>query len=150
MTGELTLTGKVLPIGGVREKVVGARNSGCKQIIFPRANKMRTFTASVFNLNGPDLVLACSQWSLYDCPLADFDELPAYVRENITPLYVDSFDDVYKIAFENWMPSAESSASSSSFGFSPKKDDPLDDHHKKFSFRHIRPPSEPHGPVFRQ
>jgi ATP-dependent Lon protease len=39
MTGELTLTGRVYPIGGVREKLVAARRSGLKTLIFPRANE---------------------------------------------------------------------------------------------------------------
>ena len=38
MTGELTVTGKVLRIGGLREKTVAARRAGCKKILFPRDN----------------------------------------------------------------------------------------------------------------
>ena len=38
MTGELTVTGKVLRIGGLREKTVAARRAGAKKILFPRDN----------------------------------------------------------------------------------------------------------------
>ena len=39
MTGELSLTGKVLPIGGLREKVVAAKRNKITHIIFPKANE---------------------------------------------------------------------------------------------------------------
>lgn len=70
MTGELTLTGRVLPIGGVKEKTVAAIRSGLDTLIFPDENKR------------------------------DYDELPAYIREGIKEVhFVKHFDDVFKIAF---------------------------------------------------
>lgn len=69
MTGELTLTGKVLPIGGVKEKVIAARRSGAKVLIFPKDNKR------------------------------DFDELPKHVRKGIEVHFVDNYDEVYRVAF---------------------------------------------------
>lgn len=69
MTGELTLTGRVLPIGGVKEKVVAAKRSGLKEVIFPKENER------------------------------DFDELPEYLKQGITFHFVDHYDEVFQIAF---------------------------------------------------
>ncbi len=69
MTGELTLTGKVLPIGGVREKLIAARRSGLKELIFPNEN------------------------------VRDYDELPDYLKKGLKVHFVDHYDRVYAIAF---------------------------------------------------
>lgn len=69
MTGELTLTGRVLPIGGVKEKLVAARRSGLKELIFPKDN------------------------------IRDYDELPAYIKEGIKIHFVSTYDEVFEIAF---------------------------------------------------
>lgn len=69
MTGEITLTGKVLPIGGVKEKTIGARRVGITELIFPEDNRR------------------------------DFEQLPDYIKEGITVHFADYFDDVLKVAF---------------------------------------------------
>lgn len=69
MTGELTLTGRILAIGGVKEKMIAARRSGLKVLIFPKDN------------------------------VRDCDELPEYVKKGLTLHFVEHFDEVFSIAF---------------------------------------------------
>ncbi|MFO7983000.1 MAG: endopeptidase La, partial [Desulfuromonadales bacterium] len=69
MTGELSLTGRVLPIGGVREKTIAARRAGLKTLIFPVANR------------------------------EDFQDLPDYLQEGLETHFVSTYDEVYKVAF---------------------------------------------------
>ncbi len=69
MTGELTLTGKILPIGGVKEKLVAAKRSGAKVLIFPQENQR------------------------------DYDELPTYVKKGIRIHFVKHYDEVFNVAF---------------------------------------------------
>lgn len=69
MTGELTLTGKVLPIGGVKEKVIAARRSKLKTLLFPKDNQR------------------------------DFDELPAYIKKGFTVHFIDHYEEVFRVAF---------------------------------------------------
>lgn len=69
MTGELTLTGKVLPIGGIREKVIAARRVGVFELIVPKDNK------------------------------GDFERLPDYIKEGIKIHYANYFDDVIEAAY---------------------------------------------------
>lgn len=70
MTGELTLTGKVLPIGGIREKTIAARRVGIFTLIVPKDNKK------------------------------DYERLPDYIKEGVTVHFVDYFEDVIKVAFD--------------------------------------------------
>jgi ATP-dependent Lon protease len=67
MTGELTLSGQVLPIGGVREKVVGARLAGIHTLLFPVANQ------------------------------AQYDELPEHLRDGLVVHFVTHFREVAHI-----------------------------------------------------
>jgi ATP-dependent Lon protease len=69
MTGELTLTGRVLPIGGVKEKLVASRRTGLKTLIFPEENRR------------------------------DIEELAEYIKEGIDIHFVEHYDQVLKIAF---------------------------------------------------
>ncbi|XP_017977562.1 PREDICTED: lon protease homolog 1, mitochondrial [Theobroma cacao] len=70
MTGEVTLTGRILPIGGVKEKTIAARRSEVKTIIFPSANRR------------------------------DYDELAPNVKEGIDVHFVDVYSQIFKLAFE--------------------------------------------------
>ncbi|HET7566423.1 MAG TPA: endopeptidase La [Gaiellaceae bacterium] len=69
MTGEITLTGQVLPIGGVREKVLAAQRAGLARVILPRENEQ------------------------------DLDELPTETRETVAFTLVDSIGEVFAAAF---------------------------------------------------
>jgi ATP-dependent Lon protease len=70
MTGEITLTGEVLPVGGVREKLIAARRIGVKEIILPEGNKR------------------------------DVSELPKHIVEGLKIHHAGHYDDVFKILFK--------------------------------------------------
>ncbi len=69
MTGELTLTGRVLPVGGIREKVIAAKRAGLKELILPADNER------------------------------DFDEVPDYVKKGVTVSFASTYDQVADICF---------------------------------------------------
>ena len=69
MTGELSLTGCVLPIGGLKEKTIAAKRAGVVDLIFPQENKK------------------------------DFEELPAHIRKGLKPHFVQTFKDVVQLCF---------------------------------------------------
>jgi ATP-dependent Lon protease len=69
MTGEITLTGQVLPIGGVRDKVLAAQRAGLGRVILPRENEH------------------------------DLEELPPEARDALHFVLVDSIDEVFAAAF---------------------------------------------------
>jgi ATP-dependent Lon protease len=70
MTGELTLTGQVLPIGGLREKSLAAQRAGLKRVVFPRENE-------------PDL-----------------EDLPPETRDALEFIAADTIEDVFAAAFD--------------------------------------------------
>jgi ATP-dependent Lon protease len=69
MTGEITLTGQVLPIGGIREKALAAQRAGLKRVILPSDNEV------------------------------DLEELPAETRRELEFIPVDTIEQVFAVAF---------------------------------------------------
>ena len=70
MTGEITLRGKVLPVGGVKEKVLAAHRSGIKKVILPKRNKI------------------------------DIEEIPEEIREEMDFVYADSVKEVIQASLK--------------------------------------------------
>jgi len=70
MTGELSLVGKVLPVGGIKEKVIAAKRAGVTTIVLPLGNQR------------------------------DFEELDEYLRHDLEVHFADYYDDVFRAAFE--------------------------------------------------
>jgi hypothetical protein len=70
MTGEISLRGLVLPVGGIKEKVVAAARSGIKTVILPARNRR------------------------------DYDEIPQSVRKALRFVWAERVDDVVAAAFE--------------------------------------------------
>ena len=74
MTGELTLTGRVLPVGGIREKLIAAKRVGIREVLLPEANR------------------------------GDYEELPDYIRRGIKVQFVSHFSDVVALTFKKPRP----------------------------------------------
>ncbi len=69
MTGEVTLRGKVMPVGGIKEKVIAAHRAGIREIILPTQNRK------------------------------DLEEVPAHVQKKLKFHHIDSVDQAVKLAF---------------------------------------------------
>lgn len=69
MTGELSLRGKVLPVGGIKEKVIAAKRAGVKTVILPADNRK------------------------------DWDDLTDLIKADVDVYFAENYDEVYKIAF---------------------------------------------------
>ncbi len=70
MTGEITLRGKVLPVGGIKEKVLAAKRAGIRNVILPRLNEN------------------------------ELNEIPEYLREKMSFHFVERLDDVFKLTLK--------------------------------------------------
>ena len=77
MTGEVTITGQVLPIGGLKEKLLAAHRGGIKQVIIPKENEK-------------DLV-----------------DIPQNVKTDIKITTVETVDEVLKLALQNELKKVE-------------------------------------------
>src|SRR5208283_3031602 len=71
MTGEMTLRGKVLPIGGVKEKLLAAHRAGSRTVILPRDNEK------------------------------DLADIPPAIQQELSLRFVDSMDEVLDVALES-------------------------------------------------
>jgi ATP-dependent Lon protease len=67
MTGEITLRGKVLPVGGIKEKVLAAHRAGMKKVILPKENER------------------------------DIEEVPQQIKEELEFIWVENIDEALKI-----------------------------------------------------
>jgi ATP-dependent Lon protease len=70
MTGEITLRGQVMPVGGIKEKMLAAHRAGLKTIILPKRNAM------------------------------DIEDVPEEIRKALTFIYAETVNDVLKAALE--------------------------------------------------
>ena len=77
MTGEITLRGQVLPIGGVKEKVIAAHRNGLRTVVLPKRNKF------------------------------DLDDVPDEIKNSMQFVYVETVDDVLEAALEPSQPHNE-------------------------------------------
>ncbi|EDO31613.1 predicted protein, partial [Nematostella vectensis] len=71
MTGELSLTGKVLPVGGIKEKIIAARRAGVNCVVVPEGSRR------------------------------EFNDLPDFVKEGIDIHFVSHYEDIFNIVFDS-------------------------------------------------
>jgi ATP-dependent Lon protease len=86
MTGEITLRGRVLPIGGIKEKVLGAHRAGLRRVLLPRRNE------------------------------ADLDDIPADLRKQMQLVLIESIDEVLREALTPPRPAAGSNGAAGAGG----------------------------------
>jgi ATP-dependent Lon protease len=82
MTGEVTLRGRVLPIGGLKEKALAAKRMGIKKVILPKRNKK------------------------------DLDDIPKYIKKDMEFVFAETMDDVLKVALKKNSSASKKTANS--------------------------------------
>ncbi|HWR58908.1 MAG TPA: S16 family serine protease, partial [Thermodesulfovibrionales bacterium] len=70
MTGEVTLRGRVLPIGGLKEKTLAAKRMGIRRVVIPSRNKK------------------------------DLEDIPKYIKKDMEFIFAETMDDVLKVALK--------------------------------------------------
>lgn len=69
MTGEVSLTGKILPVGGIKEKIIAAKRAGVNRIILPEENRK------------------------------DYEELADFIKKDVTIDFASNYEQIYEILF---------------------------------------------------
>ena len=77
MTGEITLRGSVLPVGGIKEKIIAAHRAGVKKVILPKDNEK------------------------------DLEDVPEEVRNDLSFVFVETIEEVLKEALHIELPKPE-------------------------------------------
>ncbi len=72
MTGEITLMGKILPVGGIKEKVMAAHRVGLKKLVLPKDNQK------------------------------DYEKLPPYLKDKLEVHYAEEYKDVFNLMFPSF------------------------------------------------
>ena len=113
MTGEVTITGRVLPVGGIKEKFLAAYREGVKTILYPHTNEK------------------------------DVSEVPERVRKEMTLIPVKHMDEVLPLALEGWKEfEAKLHKKSGSKKLAAKKHKPARKAVKKAAVKQIRRPAK--------
>ena len=119
MTGEITLRGRVLPIGGLKEKILAAKRARLTSVILPKRNKK------------------------------DLDEIPKHILKGIQLVFADTMDDVMKVALRRRTPLKKKASRPQSPQESPKPVSRIEKSRRAEQTAHTRsvaPPQASHRP----
>jgi ATP-dependent Lon protease len=113
MTGEITLRGRVLPIGGLKEKILAAKRARLTTVILPKRNKK------------------------------DLDEIPKHILKGIQLVFADTMDDVMKVALRRRTPVKKKAGRPQSPQESPKAVPRIEKSRRAEQTAHARSPAPP-------
>jgi len=115
MTGEITLRGRVLPIGGLKEKILAAKRAKLTSVVLPKRNKK------------------------------DLDEIPKHILKGIQLVFVDTMDDVMKVALRRRTPPKKKTGQPQAPHQSPKPAPRLEKTRRVEQTANARSTSRPHA-----